>query len=120
MSASQGVPYDFSSIMHVRHNAFSCDYHKSTIIPRNRTIPNTILGSSATATDLDYLHLNLLYCGGTDAKFMYVYLCAFGGYFVQFLRIHAVHTLRTIIVIGFNQKCGPKKNANKKKNYRCP
>ena len=67
-STSQGLPYDFSSIMHFRPNAFSVDYHKSTIVPHNHTIPTAILGSSATATDLDFLHLNLLYCGGTEAK----------------------------------------------------
>ena len=64
-TTSQGLPYDFSSIMHFRHLAFSRDGHKSTIIPRSRTISKTFLGSSATPTDLDFLHLNLLYCGGT-------------------------------------------------------
>ena len=68
-STSQGLPYDFSSIMHVRHNAFQNDRFKSTIVPRNRATLKTELGSSATATDLDFLHINLLYCGGMDAKF---------------------------------------------------
>ena len=66
-STSQGLPYDFRSIMHFRHNAFSRDRDESTLIPLNGTIPKAILGSSDTATDLDFLHLNLLYCGGTDA-----------------------------------------------------
>ena len=35
---SQGLPYDFSSIMHVPHDAFSRDSLKSTVVPRNRTI----------------------------------------------------------------------------------
>ena len=61
---SQGLPYDFSSIMHFRHNAFSRTGFKSTVVPRNRTIPKSVLGSSVTATYLDFLHVNLLYCGG--------------------------------------------------------
>ena len=70
-SSSQGVPYDFSSIMHFRHNAFSFDRDESTVVPCNRAIPKSILGSSATATDLDYLHINLLYCGGRNDKMTY-------------------------------------------------
>ena len=77
-SSSQGLSYDFGSIMHYRHNAFSRDGDKSTIVPCNRTIPRTILGKSATATDLDFLHINLLYCGGMDANFMYVYTLYIG------------------------------------------
>ena len=67
-STPQGFPYDFSSIMHFRHNAFSRNQNDSTVVPHNRTIPITVLGSSAAATDLDFLHINLLYCGGKDAK----------------------------------------------------
>ena len=83
-STSQGLPYDFSSIMHVRHNAFSQHSSESTIVPFNRTIPKTVLGNSTMATDLDFLHLNLLYCGGTDARFM---KCIFGDYTVYILII---------------------------------
>ena len=57
--------------MHFRHNAFSRDRCESTLIPHNRTIPKAILGSSATATDLDFLHLNLLYCEGKNSKFIH-------------------------------------------------
>ena len=66
-STSQGLPYDFSSIMHFRHDAFSRALNESTVVTRNHTIPKTILGGSTDATDLDFLHINLLYCGGTDA-----------------------------------------------------
>ena len=61
--------------MHFEHNAFSRSRNKSTVVPRNRTIPETILGSSATATDLDFLHLNIVYSGGTEANF--IHCCAF-------------------------------------------
>ena len=67
-STPQGLPYDFNSIMHFRHNAFSSNSNNSTVVPHNRTIPLTVLGSSAAATNLDFLHINLLYCGGKDAK----------------------------------------------------
>ena len=67
-STSQGLPYDFMSVMHFRHDAFSGNRgKKSTLVPRILAIPGTILGGSENGTDLDFLHLNLLYCGGTDA-----------------------------------------------------
>ena len=68
-STSQGLPYDFTSIMHVRHNAFSCEFRcKSTVLPRNISIPTNELGRCSTGTDFDFLHINLLYCGGKAAK----------------------------------------------------
>ena len=74
-TTSQGLPYDFNSIMHFRHNAFSRG-HKSTVLPRDHGIPKTSLGTSDTGTDLDFLHLNVLYCGGTfmDATFIHLYV----------------------------------------------
>ena len=82
-SSSQGLPYDFSSIMHFRHNAFSRDYNESTVVPRNRTISKAILGCSAKATDLDFLHLNILYCGGKDVKLVCIVTRLVVSYFVQ-------------------------------------
>ena len=67
-SISQGLPYDFSSIMHFRHNAFSRSSYKSTVVPLNNTINITLLGSSSTGTDLDFLQLNIVYCGGREPK----------------------------------------------------
>ena len=72
-SSSQGLPYDFSSIMHFLHNAFSRNPHKSTIVPHSGAIPKTLLGYSAKGSDLDFLHLNILYCGGMDVKLLYMY-----------------------------------------------
>ena len=69
-ASSQQVPYDYSSVMHFRHNAFSREIrHKSTVLPRNQAIPKSELGSSYTGTNLDFLHINLLYCGGMAAKY---------------------------------------------------
>ena len=97
-STSQGVPYDFSSIMHFRHNAFSLARSKSTVVPRNRIIPKTKLGSSATATDLDFLHVNLLYCGGTDAKL--IYCCHL---VVISCNLNGIPHALIIVVIGFKK-----------------
>ena len=73
---SQGIPYDFSSIMHFRHNAFSrAIRQKSTVLPRNQTIPISKLGISSTGTDLDFFHINLLYCEGMAGKII-LHRCA--------------------------------------------
>ena len=92
-STSQGLPYDFSSIMHFRHNAFSGARNESTVVPRNHTIPKTILGGSANVTDLDFLHLNLLYCRGTDAITSYkvVHLIVSSCNFLQISRTYMLY-----------------------------
>ena len=61
---SQNLPYDYASVMHYRHSSHS-KTGRPVIIPRRRSIPITYLSSSPVPTDLDYLHINLLYCGGT-------------------------------------------------------
>ena len=63
-STTQQLPYDFESIMHFRHNAFSKDLRQSTIIAVNSSISPNQLGASKLGTSLDFLHLNILYCGG--------------------------------------------------------
>ena len=70
-STSQGLPYDYSSIMHYRHNTFSRTRFGSTMIPGNRTIPKATLGNTVKPTELDFLHLNLLYCEGKESKFVH-------------------------------------------------
>ena len=66
--------------MHYRHNDFlsggaSQKRDASTIVPHEHSIRKGILGSSDEATYLDFLHLNVLYCGGTNDKLLYC--CAF-------------------------------------------
>ena len=79
-ATSQGVPYDYSSIMHLRHHAFSRELrYKSTMLPCNETIDKSELGSSHTPTELDYLHINLLYCGGMAALITHVPLSHYSG-----------------------------------------
>ena len=63
-STSQGLPYDFESVMHFRQNALSTRPKKNTIIPKSTEIPSSRLGTSINGTILDFLHVNLLYCGG--------------------------------------------------------
>ena len=63
-STAQRLPYDYESVMHFVHNELSISHKKSTIIPRNHVIPLGFLGMSKTGTGLDFLHINLLYCGG--------------------------------------------------------
>ena len=62
-STTQKLPYDFSSIMHFKHNAFAYP-RQSTLEPLNHTIPKKKLGNSVTGTNFDFLHINLLYCKG--------------------------------------------------------
>ena len=117
-STSQGLPYDFSSIMHFRHDAYSRAQFESTVVPHNRTIRKTILGSSDTATDLDFLHLNLLYCGGTDVITSYSQTIVHS--FVTSWNCQISHTvIREIFVV---KKFSYSSNSTKikhTKNFQC-
>ena len=64
-STTQSLPYDFESVMHFPYNLFSYKESAPTIVPKSQDIPLISLGKSNTGTDLDFLHVNLLYCGGT-------------------------------------------------------
>ena len=99
-STSQGVSYDIRSIMHFRHNAFSRSLDRSTVVPRNHTIPITMLGSSVIATELGFIHLNLLYCGGTDAKIMRCF--AFGTYMYL---VQLCFNFTSFIPNNYKEKC---------------
>lgn len=56
---SQGVPYDYHSIMHYCQNKYSAN-GMPTIIPLQEGA--TLDENSPSASD--FLHINLLYCGG--------------------------------------------------------
>ena len=60
--SSQGVPYEYSSLMHYKADAYSSNGHY-TILPLTN-VPITVLGESDLPTKFDYLHINLLYCKG--------------------------------------------------------
>ena len=60
---TQGLPYNFDSIMQMHHRFYSKNRKKlSTIIPVNDSIPKKMLGSSHP-NQQDYLDINLTYCG---------------------------------------------------------
>ena len=63
LATPQNLPYDYQSIMHFRPYAYSSN-HKPTLQPLNNSIPESLLGISEKPTQLDYLHINLLYGKG--------------------------------------------------------
>ena len=66
ISTTQGLPYDYESVMHFEAKALSLNNFYPTITPLNVSVSPNILGSADSPTKLDYLHLNLLYCGGNE------------------------------------------------------
>ena len=60
---TQGVPYDYYSIMHYEYFAASKN-NLPTMLPLNPNIRPKDLGSASLPTEYDYLHINLLYCQG--------------------------------------------------------
>ena len=93
-STSQGLPYDFQSIMHFHYNAHSHN-QKSTIIPKVSTMPRTELASSERGTYLDFLHVNFLYCRGM-CSWAHLNATIFCGY--KFMRNGLTEDLATIII----------------------
>ena len=62
-STTQGLPYDFGSIMNFVHYACSKNELSSTIIPVNDSIPKEAIGVASRPSEQDYLDINLTYCG---------------------------------------------------------
>lgn len=60
---SQGVPYEYKSLMHYSAKAHSAN-GLYTIVPLKQSISVDEIGGAQTATKFDYLHINLLYCEG--------------------------------------------------------
>lgn len=61
--SSQGLPYNYESYMHFKPRMYSVN-GQPTIVPVNDSIPLEALGSALVPNSIDYLHLNLFYCGG--------------------------------------------------------
>ena len=62
---THGLPYDYRSVTH--HSAFHLARgSQPVIVPKNRSIPEDILGSGNDQfpTEYDILHINLVYCDG--------------------------------------------------------
>ena len=60
---TQGVPYDYRSIMHYSARAFSRN-GQPTIVPRDNNVPLSALGQRESLTVHDLLHATELYCPG--------------------------------------------------------
>ena len=73
---TQGVPYDYYSIMHYR--AISSSKNGVLTILPLRNILSDEVGGKHLPTEYDYLHLNLRYCEGkevTEVPYVCVYAC---------------------------------------------
>ena len=62
-SDTQGVPYDFDSLMHYRATAFAKP-GKLTIIPKDPNIDLASLGQHSHLSTWDMLQINIRYCPG--------------------------------------------------------
>ena len=60
---TQSLPYDYQSIMHFNPYAYSKN-DMYTIETKSSFISVLALGSAEVPTELDYTHLQLLYCDG--------------------------------------------------------
>ena len=60
---TQGVPYDYHSIMHYRSSSYPI-IKEPTILSLIDSVNVSDLGSAPLPTEYDYLHINLLYCQG--------------------------------------------------------
>ena len=61
VAKTQGITYDFDSIMHYLPNAFSVN-GKVTVMPQDRGISLSRLGQRADFSPYDLQHVNALYC----------------------------------------------------------
>ena len=62
-STFQRLPYDYMSIMHYNAMQFSRNGFY-TLDSRNASISPALFGGSKSPSELDYMHINLLYCHG--------------------------------------------------------
>ena len=70
---TQSLPYDYQSVMHYTIDAYSKN-DQPTIISKNSYVSNETLGSAEVPTDLDFLHLKLLYCQGMNFLLLFYYV----------------------------------------------
>ena len=61
MSTTQGIMYDFDSLMHYLPNAFSTN-GKVTVLPLDRSVDLSRLGQRIDFSQYDLQHVNTLYC----------------------------------------------------------
>ena len=61
--STQLLPYNYESIMHLPCRAYSMN-GLLTIVPKEVHVHEHIFQGYPSARELDYLHLNILYCNG--------------------------------------------------------
>ena len=66
---SQRLPYNYGSITHISFRDYSVS-NLPTILPNEFNTSVELLGSSTEPNDLDYLDINVLYCGGKTTLFI--------------------------------------------------
>lgn len=76
----QGIPYDYTSIMHLHKTAFSIHQQKPTIVPALPEAFEHHIGPTEFPTSLDYLHINILYCGGNITLGFCIPECFYTGH----------------------------------------
>ena len=69
MYISQRLPYNYGSITHISFSEYSVS-NLPTILPNAYNTSLQLLGSSTEPNYLDYLDINILYCGGKTTLFM--------------------------------------------------
>ena len=67
-TTTQGVQYDYLSIMHFTNMQFSSNGNSTLELKAIKQIP---LGGDKCPTSLDYFHIILLYCDGKKILFHY-------------------------------------------------
>ena len=66
-STTQGVPYDYDSVMHYSSHAFSTN-DQATITPRDKSVKLSRLGQREGFSHNDVLHVKALYCPGEEGR----------------------------------------------------
>ena len=61
--SSQLLPYNYESIMHLPCRAYTIN-GLMTVVPKEPSVPGYMLQDNPLPHELDYLHLNILYCNG--------------------------------------------------------
>ena len=78
-STTQGLPYDFGSVMQLEYTTYSKN-GLPTIIPIDESIPRRTLGKGTRPSQQDYLDINLSYCG--EITFL-CDTCGFSTWYIQ-------------------------------------
>ena len=76
-ATSQGLPFDLQSVMNYFEFVTEGRSKPLTIFPHNDTWESGHSENYTLPTDLDILHINLLYCGGAKIKSVNYFLAQY-------------------------------------------